>query len=196
MLHEKGFRPSAEQQFRSRSRKHEPRVYRLEERLGERHVVQMPLSGESRARSRTTAEEEADAIRQRVADKVEVIARETRALYQQRLDKVLVNGIFDEKTNYTRMQSMYKSALLERINWQQLEREATSEIRAGRPLQGVASMTPVGNLGAKLDRLLQNKAAHGLEPPTQQRIIKRQSFAQVDRLEREGERKGEDARVD
>jgi len=57
-------------------------------------------------------------------------------------------------------------------------------------------MTPVGNLGAKLDRLLQNKAAHGLEPPTQQRIIKRQSFAQVDRLEREGERKGEDARVD
>lgn len=55
------------------------------------HVVQMPplkpAIAEARNRPKTKAEEEAEAIRQRVAAKVEAIAHETRALYQQRLEK-------------------------------------------------------------------------------------------------------------
>jgi hypothetical protein len=42
---------------------------------------------DTRNRSRSKAEEEAEAIRARIALKVEHIARETRAMYQQRLEK-------------------------------------------------------------------------------------------------------------
>lgn len=95
------------------------------------------------------------------------------------------NGIFDEETNRTRMQSMYKTALLERINWAQLEREAAYEVRSGLPMQSSSSGTPSGKLGTKLDRLLQSKEEHALEKSaTYKRILKRReaAYAQAEKL--------------
>lgn len=69
--------------------------------------------------------------------------------------RALSNGIFDEATNRTRMQAMYRSALLERLNWSELEREAAEAVRAGKPVPGVAppSTAKRGSLSFKLEKL-------------------------------------------
>eukprot|EP00304_Pavlova_gyrans_P015714 CAMPEP_0206034280 /NCGR_PEP_ID=MMETSP1466-20131121/1236_1 /ASSEMBLY_ACC=CAM_ASM_001126 /TAXON_ID=44452 /ORGANISM="Pavlova gyrans, Strain CCMP608" /LENGTH=330 /DNA_ID=CAMNT_0053408553 /DNA_START=60 /DNA_END=1049 /DNA_ORIENTATION=- len=178
MLLEKGYRPFTEERRKPVNRKQ--KTYDLEEATLKRHVVRIPpvkttATEGRRQRQRSRAEEEAEAIRERVQVKVEAIAKETRLTFQQRLQRVSTNGIFDEDTNKTRMQAMYKSALLERLNWDVLEREAELEVKAGIPSQSLGGAQ--GGLGVKLDKALQAKAP--LPSVTQgkayKRIMQRQS---------------------
>lgn len=143
----------------------------------------------AQTRTGPKASEDAEAIKTHVNARVEIIAHELRAVYEQRLEKwvapcaappgpalgcamcppdgasllgccslarrALSNGIFDEATNRTRMQAMYRSALLERLNWSELEREAAEAVRAGKSVPGVAppSTAKRGSLTFKLEKL-------------------------------------------
>mmetsp|Transcript_17508 Transcript_17508/g.44802 ORF Transcript_17508/g.44802 Transcript_17508/m.44802 type:complete len:233 (-) Transcript_17508:84-782(-) len=154
--------------------------YGLDGRAARRPPVQVsPIKPAVLNRARPDEE----AIRMRVAKKLEEIATETRAEYRGRLDNVLVNGIFSEATNLTRMSSMYKSDLVSRISipiWEQLEREALHEVLSGHPIQqSVISRTDSDKLGAKLDRVVCHRStAHALESTGgYQRIIRRQTQA-------------------